>query len=53
MRVDWTLLWFVLDGKEYHATDGPPITLRMDPKGASVSGASGCNRYSGIYAAEG
>jgi heat shock protein HslJ len=52
-NVDWTLLWFVLDGKEYHATDGPPITLRMDPKGASVSGASGCNRYSGTYAAEG
>jgi heat shock protein HslJ len=52
-NVDWTLVWFVLDGTGYHATDGPPITLRLDPKGASVSGASGCNRYSGTYAAEG
>jgi heat shock protein HslJ len=52
-NVDWTLLWFVLDGTEYHATDGPPITLRMDPKGDGVSGSSGCSRYSGTYAAEG
>jgi heat shock protein HslJ len=52
-NVDWTLLWFVLDGAEYHATDGPAITLRMDPTGASVSGASGCAHYHGTYIAEG
>jgi heat shock protein HslJ len=52
-NLEWTLVWFVVDGAEYHGIDGPPITLRMDPKGASVSGASGCTRYSGTYAAEG
>jgi heat shock protein HslJ len=51
--VDWTLLWFVVDGTDYYATDGPPITLKMDPTGASASGASGCNHYSGTYTAEG
>jgi heat shock protein HslJ len=52
-NVEWTLGWFVLDGAEYYAQDGPPITLRMDPKGASVSGASGCAHYNGTYIAEG
>jgi heat shock protein HslJ len=52
-NVEWTLLGFDQDGTEYSGTDGPPITLRMDPTGATVSGASGCNHYSGTYGAEG
>jgi heat shock protein HslJ len=52
-NVEWTLVGFDQDGTEYSGTDGPPITLRMDPTGATVSGASGCNHYSGTYSAEG
>ena len=51
--VEWTLTWFVLDGTDYDTTNGPAITLRMDPTGATVSGASGCNRYRGTYTAAG
>jgi hypothetical protein len=47
-NVDYTLDGFVLDGTEYHGIDGPPITLRMDSTDASVSGAIGCTRYSGL-----
>jgi heat shock protein HslJ len=51
--IEWTLLQFSLDGTDYPAMDGPPITLRMETDGAKVSGSSGCNDYSGTYTAEG
>jgi heat shock protein HslJ len=52
---EWTLVEFVRDGEDYPDTNGPPftITLRMRTEDSSVSGSSGCNTYSGTYAAEG
>jgi len=52
-RIEWRLLQFSLDGADYPAIDGPPITLRMQTDGATVSGSSGCNDYHGTYTAEG
>jgi heat shock protein HslJ len=52
-RIGWTLLGFSQDGTDYPDSDAPPITLRMQTDGATVSGSSGCNDYHGTYAAEG